>query len=307
MADFGMTNMQTSVVSIVSNGASVIKKLGRIFQFYHQRCYAHDVHLAVCDVMYRNRSMTHITDEDYNYDDDQDEEMYKEGFGIVIPAIASKEIPVFNAELENVLKRVRKLVKIFRRSSMKNEVLQKYVLLEQNKELSLVLDCKTRWSSMYKMIERFICLIKCISKALLDLSIVHDISRAELLFLSERKCALEITKLAVNALYCKDKILLTAEGIFRFLFFELKKRKSSLAEYLLCCVKNCIQQRRQHDMVNLIRYFQNPNLSIHDEHYADGISLLGSNTKDGVVKTATTLFCRLFWESDSRLIRKRSG
>ena len=86
---------------------------------------------------------------------------------------------------------------------------------------------------------------------------------------------------------------MTAEGIFQFLLFELKKRKSSLAEDLLCSMKNRMQQRRQHDMVNLIRYLQNPNLSIHDEHYADDISLLGSNTKDGFLKTATTLFCRL--------------
>ena len=46
-------------------------------------------------------------------------------------------------------------MKIFRKSTLKNGVLQKYVLLEQNKELSLVLDCRTRWSSMYKMVERF--------------------------------------------------------------------------------------------------------------------------------------------------------
>ena len=52
-------------------------------------------------------------------------------------------------------------------------------------------------------------------------------------------------------------------------------------------------------MVNLIRYLQNPNFSIHDEYYADSISLLGGNTKDGFVKTAITLFCRLFWENDS--------
>ena len=51
-------------------------------------------------------------------------------------------------------------------------------------------------------------------------------------------------------------------------------------------------------MVNLIHCLQNPNLSIHDENDADYISLLGSNTKDGFVKTATALFCRLFWEND---------
>ena len=52
-------------------------------------------------------------------------------------------------------------------------------------------------------------------------------------------------------------------------------------------------------MFNLMHYLQNPNLLIHEEHYADDISLLGSNTKDGFVKTAATLFCRLFWENDT--------
>ena len=60
----------------------------------------------------------------------------------MIPATASNEGPVFNVEIENVLKKVRNVVKIFRRSLVKNEVLQKYVLLEQNKELSLTLYCK---------------------------------------------------------------------------------------------------------------------------------------------------------------------
>ena len=73
------------------------------------------------------------------------------------------------------------------------------MLLEQNKELSLV-DCKTRWSSVYEMIERFICLKKCLSKALLDLSIEHDMSTAEILFLKELECALEPITLAVHAL-----------------------------------------------------------------------------------------------------------
>ena len=86
--------------------------------------------------------------------------MYEEGFGIVTPIIASNKVPFFNLEIENVLKKVRKVVKIFRKTPVKNETLQKYVLLEQNKELSLVLDCKTRWSSMHETVERFICLKK---------------------------------------------------------------------------------------------------------------------------------------------------
>ena len=51
LADFGITNMQISVVSIVSDGASVMKKVGKISQLNHQLCYAHGVHLAVCDAL----------------------------------------------------------------------------------------------------------------------------------------------------------------------------------------------------------------------------------------------------------------
>ena len=71
----------------------------------------------------------------------------------MIPATASNEIPLFNVEVEKVLKKMQKMVKIIQRSPVKNEVLQKYVLLVKNKELSLVLDCKTRWNSMFEMIE----------------------------------------------------------------------------------------------------------------------------------------------------------
>ena len=66
------------------------------------------------------------------------------------------------------------------------------------------------------MIERFILLKKCISKALLDLSIEHDrpVSAAEFLFLNELKCALEPMKLTVEVLCRKNATLLTADGIF---------------------------------------------------------------------------------------------
>ena len=81
------------------------------------------------------------------------------------------------------------------------------------------------------------CLKKCISKALLNLSIEHDISTAEFLFLNKLKFALEPIKLAVDASRRKDTTLLTREGIFQFLFFELNKRNSCLAEDLLCSEK----------------------------------------------------------------------
>ena len=63
----------------------VMKKIVKICQLDHQLCHTHGVHLAVCDVLCKNKSVTHIAGEDY--DDDQDEEMYEEGFGIMTPTI----------------------------------------------------------------------------------------------------------------------------------------------------------------------------------------------------------------------------
>ena len=60
--------------------------------------YAHGVHLAVCDMLHKNRSVTHIAGKITI--DDQDREMYEEGFGIVTPTIASHKVPIFNLEIE---------------------------------------------------------------------------------------------------------------------------------------------------------------------------------------------------------------
>ena len=166
---------------------------------------------------------------------------------------------------------------------------------EHEKELSLILDRKTRWSSMFQMIERFILLKKCIFKALLDLSIAHDITQAEFLFLDEMKAALKPVKLAVEAMSRQDATLLTAEGIFLFLIREMKKQRTTLAKKLLSTVKNRIQQRRKNDLIKLMRYLQNPNtFSQSDINDIFDDEPLSSTTKESFFKTATTLISSLF-------------
>ena len=81
------------------------------------------------------------------------------------------------------------MIRTFRKSSVKKEVLEQYVILEHTKELSLVLESKIRFSFMFGMIERLLLPKKCFTKALLDLSIEHDISPTEFLFSYELKCA----------------------------------------------------------------------------------------------------------------------
>ena len=60
-----------------------------------------------------------------------------------------------------LINKVRTVVKIFRRSPMRNDdVLQKYVVIELGHELNLTLDCKTRWNSHKEMLTRFFVLTK---------------------------------------------------------------------------------------------------------------------------------------------------
>lgn len=73
-------------------------------------------------------------------------------------------------EYQGVVDKVRKIVKFFRRSPTQNDdVLQKNVKQDKGKELSLILDCRTRWSSLLSMLSRFLELRCSIQKSLIDL------------------------------------------------------------------------------------------------------------------------------------------
>jgi hypothetical protein len=54
----------------------------------------------------------------------------------------SDMLPELSEEYKDVIAKVRKVVKIFRRSPSKNDaVLQKFVIQEHGKDLALMLDC----------------------------------------------------------------------------------------------------------------------------------------------------------------------
>ena len=56
------------------------------------------------------------------------------------------------SNLQDVVQKVRKIVKLFRRSPVKNDDhLQPYILENLGKEKMLFLDCKTRWNSLLTM------------------------------------------------------------------------------------------------------------------------------------------------------------
>ena len=66
-----------------------------------------------------------------------------------------------------------------------------------------------------------------------------------------------------------------------------------MAKDLLCAIKTRMQQRRQHDLVNLLRYLKNSNtVTEHDDDFPSS-----NITKQGLLTTATTLISRLFGDN----------
>ena len=58
-------------------------------------------------------------------------------------------------ESQSIIKKVRKCVKFFKKSFIRNDTLQKIVKSEHGKKLELILDVPTRWNSLKGMLQRF--------------------------------------------------------------------------------------------------------------------------------------------------------
>lgn len=71
LADFGFK--PTDVFGATTDAAAVMVKFGRTSEFWHQLCYNHGLHLAVCDVLYKKLSEEPEV-EDESDDDDEDAE-----------------------------------------------------------------------------------------------------------------------------------------------------------------------------------------------------------------------------------------
>lgn len=122
---------------------------------FQQRCFAHGIQLAIIDVLYKD-----LAEEDQEYQDQKEPRFQEidnadqyeltdvddddnEGSFIVdcTPSPSSVKIA---SNYKDLITKVRKIVKIFRKSATKHDfILQKYIQEEHNKKLELILDCKT--------------------------------------------------------------------------------------------------------------------------------------------------------------------
>ena len=140
---------------------SVMEKMGRDIPTLHQVCHSHGIHLAVCDVLYKDIShaiadpeadleeyesssdeedMIDLASEEENESDsDSDEDEATE-------ASATHNITLANS-FKDIIAKVRKICKLMRKSRKTNDCLRKYCTEdpEIGKGMKLKIDVKTRW------------------------------------------------------------------------------------------------------------------------------------------------------------------
>lgn len=162
---------------------------------------------------------------------------------------------------DQISKKMRGIIRLFKASPIKNSVLQNHVKEKFGKELSLLLDYRTRWSSTEIMLARFISLHESIVLALADINSTEQIDDDEITLLKDVMNALEPLKLAVKELSKRDSNLLASEGVLLFTLNELKTQDTAIANQLYTALKIRVSQRRNTELVSVLKYLKNKELT----------------------------------------------
>jgi hypothetical protein len=290
-------SLDKDVIGITTDGARVMKKMGGILGIVHQLCHAHGLHLAVCDVLYKKilapdaqdaeEEQEHNEDEEEEHEDDAHESGGWAEEEVVLP-----EAAVLTPNIDDVVKRVRKIVCMFRRSPVKNDTLQKYAKQDLGKELTLLLDSKTRWSSLLTMLKRFLKMKGIVPKALIDYQQSSlFLSDGELFLIKELVEALDVVECSTRALCQRDATLSSADQVFKFMIGKLRGLDSTFAAQLCDAVETRIGERRLVVLATLQGYLENPAFL---DSVAENGSILCYANRNDIAKFARDLYVRLF-------------
>ena len=293
LADFKMNF--THIAAMVTDGASIMVKLGKLVPCEHVVCLSHTLHLVITDVLYPKKKSE--CGEDADEDDISEtlsrDESSEDDEATSLPTPARNLNPGSLAPaIGPVMKKVRVIIKKFRSSPVKNDSLQEEVKKKHGKELRVILDCKTRWSSLHSMAERFLLLEDPLNKVLDDLGLEKlKLSSDEIQLVKDIVAALEPFKVSTEFL-CKRKCnLVEAEKIIMFTANELRKIDSELSRNLLLSLETRYLKRRNSNIVSLAKFFVNP------DSLTDTADTYKMPSKTTITKNAKALHQHLFPEN----------
>ena len=107
------------------------------------------------------------------------------------------------------------------------------------------------------MIDRFLSVRKPLCKAMIDIGMGFEICERDWLVLENIASTLKPIEMGILALCKRESTLLSAEGIFEFMFEQLRNNGSNFALELWKNLEKRFHERRQSDVVNAMKYLQN--------------------------------------------------
>ena len=292
---FGI-DLDKDVVSSITDAASVMRSFGRMTSPVHVQCMSHGIHLAVCDVLYKNsdhgepgnspvrKQRRVIEEEEVDVSDDEDEDGLEEDGDVEL-----------HPNLAAIIRKVRETVKLFKYSPVKNDDhLQRYVVESTGKEYVLFLDCKTRWSSLLEMLKRFFHLRKEIECATICIDKVFEFSVEDMVVIEDLIKALDPIKAAIEALGAEDSDLIKSEKIIKFVLQKLLSLNTAISKRLHQAFIKRVEQRRNTGFIHLIEYLKNPSfIKNSNDHMGEKIQ------KKVILRFAMDMLGRLFPEVEA--------
>lgn len=184
LQEFGVDEKR--IVGNTGDGAPTMSKFGRIAAALYLLCINHGIHLAVMDIIFPKKTTPTpsapiptapapepVHDESSDEDSDSAEtetdrlsDNEEEGDDETIPI----EVEI-REKFRDTITRMRKVEVMFKRSPVKNSLLQKFILRDAGSKLQLKLDSKTRWNSLVESAIRFLRVVAQIEEALRHKSI----------------------------------------------------------------------------------------------------------------------------------------
>lgn len=296
LKDFDLT-LEEDIIASCNDGAAVMVKYGKLNSNVQQLCYNHSIHNSVVKVLYVKKDPDSEDETDYYYEDtesDEDEEndedpskrQSKSQRMFFTDHDKSDEDMIEELSIRATLKETRRIVKFFKYSAIRKEILKKHVLKQEKNPLSLFLDCKTRWSTTLQMTKRFTKLAKPINDALEEIG-QDTLPQSHFETLEITNSILSPAALVITELSKKGSNLLTAEGSLEFLFASLNDIDHPLAKELIEELKLKLLARRNKKVVSLL-YF------LHNGVYPKKSKFLDYSTKEEIKSFGVKLFSQFF-------------
>ena len=152
-------------------------------------------------------------------------------------------------------------IKLFRKSPLKNDCLQKNCEKEFGKTLSMLLDTETNWNSLLKMLSRLLEARVLTDNKLKELKLGSKcLTEDEVAVVKDLVESLEIIEVVATAFCRRDVTISKSEKIFKYVIKKLTEETGTISQEWLTAVTDRIESRKNKGICSLVRYLEAANI-----------------------------------------------